>query len=66
MKMPRTSLRILCSFIAAVCVVVALFCPWGFLCAFEPGQEAWLIIYPVAFVVSVTVGIVSSIVAARL
>ena len=64
--MPRTLVRLLLSLIAAICVCeVALFCPWGFLCAFEPSQDAWLIIYPVVFVVSVVVGVVSSIVAAR-
>jgi len=63
--MSRPFIKFLFNLIAVVCLVVALFSPWGFLCAFEPGQEAWLFIYPIAFVPAVTAGIVSAVVAAR-
>lgn len=41
----------------AVCTVVAFWCPWGFLCSFEGGQEKWRVIYPVAFVTAVCLGV---------
>ena len=63
--MPRSLIKFLSAQIAAVCAVVAFFCPWGFLCAFEPGQEMWLFIYPVVFVMAVAAGLVSAFVAAR-
>jgi hypothetical protein len=63
--MPKTLFRsVLCLF-ASVCGFVALFCVWGFLCAFEPGQEAWLTIYPAVFAVAAAAGIASTVVATR-
>ena len=47
----------LLEFVVAVCTVVAFFCPWGFLCSFEGGQEAYRIIYPSAFVTAIVLGI---------
>jgi hypothetical protein len=63
--MPRSPVKFFARGIAAVCVVVALYCPWGYLSAHEPGQEIWLIRFPVAFGVAVVVGVLSSIVAAK-
>lgn len=54
--MGKFLVRILASVVAAICTVVAMYCPWGFLCAFEPGQEAWLVRFPVAFAVAILVG----------
>ena len=50
--MVRFFLRLL----MAVCVLVGACCPFGFLSAFEPGQERFLIIYPAVFVTAAVVG----------
>ncbi len=63
--MIKTLVRFLLSLVAAVCIVVALFCPWGFLCSFEPGQEAWRVLYPVIFVGACLLGGLSSYLARR-
>ena len=54
--MAKFFFKFLLTFMVAVCTLVALFCPWGFWCAFEPGQEKWLVIYPIMFVVAAGVG----------
>ena len=63
--MIRNFVGILFSLIAAVCGLVALYCPWGFLCAFEPGQEAWRIRFPVIFAVALVLCGLSTYFAAR-
>ncbi|HEX7449303.1 MAG TPA: hypothetical protein VF306_17240 [Pirellulales bacterium] len=50
----------------AVCTVVAFWCPWGFLCSFEGGQEKWRVIYPVAFASAVGLGLAAKRAARRL
>jgi hypothetical protein len=62
--MIRNLVRILLSLVAAVFVPIVLYCPWGFLCTFEPGQEAWLILFPVIFVGALLVGGLSAYLAA--
>jgi hypothetical protein len=51
-----TSMRVIWQLIAAACLPIGAFCIWGFLAAFEPGQEAWRIIYTAVFVTTVVVG----------
>ncbi len=63
--MVKQLVKILASVVCALCIVVALYCPWGFLNAFEPGQEAYRIILPVAFVGAVLLGFLSHRVAKR-
>ncbi|HET6878545.1 MAG TPA: hypothetical protein VFI31_00135 [Pirellulales bacterium] len=63
--MSKAFLKPILCLVASVCGFVALFSIWGFLCAFEPGQEAWLTIYPVVFAFSVAVGASSAVMAAR-
>ena len=63
--MTKHLVRFLASVVTAICIVVALFCPWGFLNAFEPGQEAWLVIFPIAFVVAIVAGSLSYYVAKK-
>jgi hypothetical protein len=63
--MIRKSVKFLLSLVAALCVPVAVYCPWGFICAFEPGQEAFRVLFPMIFVGAIVIGSLSAFVAAR-
>jgi hypothetical protein len=51
--------KLLLQLVMAVCVVVGAFCPFGFWAAFEPGQERFLIIYPLIFATAIVLGTVA-------
>ena len=63
--MIRKSVKFLLSLVAALCVPVALYCPWGFMSAIEPGQQSWRVLFPMIFVVAIVVGWLSARLAAR-
>jgi hypothetical protein len=63
--MVKLVVKFLASVVTALCIVVALFCPWGFLSAFEPGQETYRILFPVIFAGAILLGTLSYQVAKR-
>ena len=53
------------SAVTAICIVVGLFCPWGYFNAVEPGQASYRVIFPVVFVAAIILGSVSAYVAKK-
>ena len=62
----RKLVKFLLSLVAALCVPIAFFCVWGFAFASEPGQEAWLTLFPAIFVGAILVGTIASFLASRM
>ncbi len=56
------------SAVTAICAVVGLFCPWGFIASGEAGQEAWAwrATYATVFVAAILLGTLSYRVASKL
>lgn len=53
----KFALKFALTLIVALCTIVACFSLWGFWAAFEPGQQRWLVIYPIAFVTAAAIGV---------
>lgn len=63
--MMKLVVRFGASLVAAACVLVMLYCPFGYIAAAEPGMEKYRTILPIAFVIAAVLGAGSALLARR-